>query len=433
MLDIKFILENQDLMKQNIKNRNMVADVDALVSSYETMKSLKQEVEDLRAKSNETAAKMKSATAEERPTLIEQGKNFKAEIASKTETLNEAEAAYQIHMLAMPNIHADGIPIDDTDEGNTRIELFGEIPEYGFEPKDHLELAADLDLIDFEAGATTTGSKFYFLKNEAVILDLALTRYAMDMAIKEGYTPLITPDLARNTVLEGIGFNPRGNESQIYNIDGTDLGLIATSEITVGGMLMDKILNEEELPLKFVALSHCFRREAGSAGQESKGLYRVHQFSKVELFQFTHPAHSHDAHEDIRRLEEKIFTSLGLCFQTVDIATGDLGASAYKKYDLEAWMPGKGENGGFGEITSTSNCLDFQARRLKIRYKDSVSGKNEFVHTLNGTAMPLSRGPVAILEQCQQADGSILIPEALRPYTGFDRIEPKTKKKTQAA
>ncbi len=432
MLDIKFILENQDLMKQNIKNRNMVADVDALVSSYETLKSLKQDVEELRAQSNETASKMKSATPDERPTLIEQGKALKSEIAAKTETLSQAEATYQEHMLSMPNIHAQDIPIGDTDEENTRIELFGEIPSYGFEPKDHLQLASDLDLIDFEAGATTTGSKFYFLKNEAVLLDLALTRYAMDMAIKEGYTPLITPDLARNTVLEGIGFNPRGGESQIYNIDGTDMSLIATSEITVGGMLMDKILNEEELPLKFVALSHCFRREAGSAGQESKGLYRVHQFSKVELFQFTHPAHSHDAHEDIRKLEEKIFSSLGLCFQTVDICTGDLGAPAYKKYDLEAWMPGKGENGGFGEVTSTSNCLDFQSRRLKIRYKDSITGKNEFVHTLNGTAMPLSRGPVAILEQCQQADGSILIPEALRPYTGFDKIEPKAQKKAAA-
>lgn len=425
MLDIKFILDNIDLMKQNIKNRNMSADVDALVSAYEDVKTARAEMEALQAEANENAKAMKSATNETRPALIENGKALKEKIASLNETVQAKDEAYMYHMLTMPNIHADGIPIGKTDKENTQIQIFGDIPEFDFEPKDHLQLMNDLDLIDFESGAKVAASKFYFLKNEAVILDMALTRYAFDMAIKKGYTPLITPDVARENVLEGIGFNPRGAESQIYNIDGTDLSLIATSEITVGGMLQDTILDASELPKKYVALSHCFRREAGGAGQESKGLYRVHQFSKVELFQFTHPDASHAAHEDIRALEEEIFTSLGICFRTIDICTGDLGAPAYKKYDLEAWMPGKGENGDFGEITSTSNCLDFQSRRLKIRFKNPDTGKNEFVHTLNGTAMALSRGPVTIIEQFQQADGSVIIPEALRPYTGFDVIKPK--------
>lgn len=425
MLDIKFILDNIDLMKQNIKNRNMSADVDALVSAYEDVKAARAEMEALQAEANENAKAMKSATNETRPVLIENGKALKEKIASLNETVQAKDEAYMYHMLTMPNIHADGIPIGKTDKENTQIQIFGDIPTFDFEPKDHLQLMNDLDLIDFESGAKVAASKFYFLKNEAVILDMALTRYAFDMAIKKGYTPLITPDVAREDVLEGIGFNPRGAESQIYNIDGTDLSLIATSEITVGGMLKDTILDASELPKKYVALSHCFRREAGGAGQESKGLYRVHQFSKVELFQFTHPDDSHAAHEDIRALEEEIFTSLGICFRTIDICTGDLGAPAYKKYDLEAWMPGKGENGDFGEITSTSNCLDFQSRRLKIRFKNPETGKNDFVHTLNGTAMALSRGPVTIIEQFQQADGSVIIPEALRPYTGFDVIKPK--------
>ncbi len=426
MLDIKFIQDNIDLMKENIANRNMNADVDALLFAYDTYREKRIEVENINAESNQTAKAMKSATPEERSSLIEKGKKLKQDFARENAFLWAYEKQYIEALMTMPNIHADNIPVGKTDKDNTEIERFGTIPEFSFPPKDHLELARDLDLLDFEGGAKVAGSKFYFLKNEAVILDMALTRYAFDMAMKEGYTPLITPDLARESILEGIGFNPRGEESQIYQISDTDLCLIATSEITVGGMLKDTIIDADKLPLKFVALSHCFRREAGASGQESKGLYRVHQFSKVELFQFTKPEDSHKAHEEIRALEEKIFSSLGLCFRTVDICTGDLGAPAYKKYDLEAWMPGKGENGDFGEITSTSNCLDFQARRLKIRFKNPDTGKNEFVHTLNGTAMALSRGPVSILEQFQQEDGSVVIPEALRPYTGFDVIKTKS-------
>lgn len=437
MLDIKFIIDNKDLMKENIQNRNMKADVDALISAYEAVKSKRSAIDEKRARSNEVAASMKGASAEERPALIEEGRALKQEIASLNEELQTLEASYEEHMLAMPNIHAEDIPIGKTDKDNTEIERFGKVPEFSFDPKDHLELMRDLDLIDFESGAKAAGSKFYFLKNQAVILEMALTRFAFDRAIAKGYTPIITPDLAKEDVLSGTGFNPRGNESQIYKIEDMDLGLIATSEIAVGGMLMDRIIKEEELPLKFVAFSHCFRREAGAAGQESKGLYRVHQFSKVELFQFTHPDHSLDAHEEIRALEQDIFKELGIAFRVVDICTGDLGAPAYKKYDLEAWMPGKqnddGNFGDFGEITSTSNCLDFQARRLKIRFKDKASGENRFVHTLNGTAIALSRGLVSLIEQNQREDGSIVIPEALRPYTGFDVIEAPTKRNNKDA
>lgn len=433
MLDIKFIQDNTDLVKQAIKNKNMKADVDALLASYDSLKKLRQDVEMLRSESNQVASAMKSASNDERPALIEKGKDLKQKVADAADGLKASEEKYEALLLQIPNVHDPKIPLGKDDKENVEIFTYGTPTKFSFKPKDHMELATSLDLVDFEAGAAVAGSKFYFLKNEAVLLELALTRYAFDLAIKEGYIPLITPDLARTDVLMGTGYNPRGDESQIYNIEGTDLNLIATSEITVGGMFRDKIFSEDELPLKYVALSHCFRREAGSAGQESKGLYRVHQFSKVELFQFTHPSQSGKAHDDIRALEEKIFSTLEIPFRTVDICSGDLGAPAYKKYDLEAWMPGKGGQGGeYGEITSTSNCTDFQARRLKIRYKDSKTGNNEFVHTLNGTAMALSRGPIALLENFQQEDGSILIPKALQPYTGFDRILPKNKKQKAA-
>ena len=230
------------------------------------------------------------------------------------------------------------------------------------------------------------------------------------------------PDLAKNDILLGTGYNPRGPEAQIYSIEGTDTSLIATAEIPLGGYFKDDIINEEQLPIKFVGLSHCFRREAGTYGRESYGLYRVHQFTKVELFVFASPSQSEAMHEELRRLEERIFTKLGVPFRVVDICTGDLGGPAYRKYDLEAWMWGKGEGrGDWGEVTSASNCTDYQARRLNIRVRHK-DGTIEYLHTLNGTAIALSRGLIAVMENYQQEDGSILVPEVLRPFTGFDRI-----------
>ena len=283
-------------------------------------------------------------------------------------------------------------------------------PEFDFEPKDHVELMETLDLIDFEGGAKVSGQKFYYLKNQAVFLELALAQYAMSLLQKEGFTVHITPDLARHQILDGIGFNPRGAETQIYSIEESDLCLIATAEITLGGLLIDQLLKYEQLPILYAGLSHCYRTEAGAAGRESRGLYRVHQFSKIEMFAFTHPEKSEEMHERMREIEEQIYQDLGIPYQLVNICKGDLGGPAYRKYDLEAWMPGRGE---WGEVTSTSNCTDYQSRRMNIRFKDPDTGNNRFVHMLNGTAIAISRTLIALIENGQQKDGSIKLPACL--------------------
>lgn len=313
------------------------------------------------------------------------------------------------------------IGVDDT----ANLELFKgktPVPQFDFKPLDHVELGEKLDLFDFEAAAQVTGHGFYFLKNEAVLLELALQRYAVDLLIREGFTPTTTPDLARNEILEGTGYIPRGPETQIYSIANTDLSLIATAEITLGGLYAEKILDAEDLPIKLCGISHCFRTEAAAGGRATRGLYRVHQFTKVEMFAFTLPDDSDAMLDHLRDLECRLFDGLGIPYHVVDTATGDLGGPAYRKFDLEAWMPGRG---GYGEVTSTSNCTDFQARRLGIRYKVKGEKGTRFVHTLNGTAIAISRAMIAVLENYQQADGSVVIPEALRPWVGKDRIEPR--------
>jgi seryl-tRNA synthetase len=247
----------------------------------------------------------------------------------------------------------------------------------------------------------------------------------MDILMERGYEPTITPDLARDEALVGTGFIPRGPETQIYSVEDTDLSLIATAEITLAGQHTDGILDEESLPLRYAGLSHCFRTEAGSHGRASRGLYRVHQFTKVEMFAFTTPEQSNELHEEMVEIEERIFQGLGLPYRVVDICTGDLGGAAYRKYDLEAWMPGRD---GFGEVTSTSNTTDYQARRLKVRYRKE-GGRPQLLHTLNGTALAISRALIALLEVYQQEDGSIRVPEVLIPHLGKEDIEPAAQSK----
>jgi seryl-tRNA synthetase len=317
-------------------------------------------------------------------------------------------------MMQIPNLTHPDTPIGKDDSENKEISRWGESTQFDFEPKDHVTLGTTLGTLDFEAGATVAGRGFYYLKNDAALLELALTNYAMDVCIQAGFTPMITPDLARREILEGTGFNPRGAETQIYNIENTDLSLIATAEIPVAGYYRDHTFAAGELdqPKKIVALSHCFRTEAGAYGRESKGLYRVHQFTKVEMFIFCKPEQSAELHEELRTIEERIMQGLKLPYRVVDICTGDMGAAAYRKYDLEAWMPFRND---WGEVTSTSNCTDFQARRLNIKYIDA-NGDKQLVHTLNGTAAAMSRTPLAIMENYQQADGSIAWPEVLTKY-----------------
>ncbi len=273
-------------------------------------------------------------------------------------------------------------------------------------------MGSELDIIDFDSGALVSGQKFYYLKKGGALLELALIQYAMNKLYTKGFVPYLTPDVAKAEILKGIGFNPRGTETNIYSIADSDLCLIATAEITIGGMFSDRVLNENDLPYKIAGFSHCFRTEAGAAGLATKGLYRVHQFSKVEMFVICRPEESENFHKELLAIEEEIYQELKIPYRVLDIASGDLGNPAYKKYDLEAWMPGRHE---YGEITSTSNCTDFQARRLNIRYKD-ITGKNRFVHMLNGTAVAVPRVIIAILENYQQPDGSVIIPDVLQIY-----------------
>ena len=326
----------------------------------------------------------------------------------------------------IPNLSHPKAPIGADDTANLELKRGDTpIPSFDFAPKDHVELGDALDLFDFDAGGKVAGHGFYYLKNEAVILELALQQFVMRMLIDRGFTPVITPDLARTEILQGVGFIPRGPETQIYSIAESDLNLIATAEITLGGMYADTILESEQLPIRLCGVSHCYRTEAGAAGRASRGLYRVHQFTKVEMFAFTHPDDSEETLDEFCSLECDIFDALRIPFRVVDTATGDLGGPAFRKFDLEAWMPGRGDGGAFGEVTSTSNCTDYQARRLDIRFKNRGEKGTHFVHTLNGTAIAISRAMIAILENYQQADGSVQVPEVLRSYVGHEIIRPR--------
>lgn len=422
MIDIKELKTRRDEIKKNIENRYMNVDLDAIIKDQDDRLALLLEVENLRNRRNETAQKMKGKLDNEtRAKYIAEGKAIKDELALKEAELSELDAKFMNEARTIPNYSHPDAPIGKEDKDSLAVKFVGEPTKFSFKAKDHVQLGEELDILDFDKGAKVAGQKFYYIKNKAVILQMALERYAMDIVIKHGFTPFITPDVAKEEILNGIGFNPRGAESNIYTIEGTDTCLVGTAEITLGGYYKDTILNKEDLPIRMTGLSHCFRREAGGAGQYSKGLYRVHQFSKLEMFIYCLPEESDSFHQEILSIEEEIFSGLGLPYRIVDTATGDLGAPAYRKFDIEAWMPGRGDEGEYGEVTSTSNCTDYQARSLNIRYRDD-DGKIKFVHMLNGTAVALSRAMVAVLENYQNEDGSVTVPPVLVPYTGFDKI-----------
>jgi seryl-tRNA synthetase len=423
MLDFKFIKDNLDAVRENIKNRNVSADPEKVVTLYDQRNAVIQELEELRRQRNENASKMKGKLEPEvRQGLIEEGKALKEKIAAVEERMDALLKELQAVAVLIPNMAHPEAPVGKEDKDNLEILRSGDVPSFAFKAKDHVELAEAMDLVDFENAARVSGSKFYYLKNEAVLLELALTRYALDVLQKHGFTLTITPDIAREEIVEGVGFNPRGEESNIYALEGTGTCLVGTAEITLGGYYAGQMVDLSKGPILMAGVSHCFRREAGAAGQYSKGLYRVHQFTKIEMFAYCKPGESDDLLMKLRSIEEEIFNGLGIPFRVVDTCTGDLGGPAYRKFDLEAWMPGRGDEGDWGEVTSTSNCTDYQARRLGIRFKDE-DGKNRYAHTLNGTAIAVSRGIIALLENFQQEDGSIRIPDALVPYTGFSEIK----------
>ena len=422
MIDIKDIRTKYSEIESNIKNRYMNVDLQKIAADMERRSELLQKAEALRARRNETAAKMKGKLdPETRNQLIAEGKAIKDELAAAEAELDEVERIFQAEVRTIPNYASPEAPVGKEDKDSLAVKFYGEPTKFSFKAKDHVELGEALDILDFDSGAKVSGQKFYYIKNQGVILQMALERYAMDIVLRHGFTPFITPDIAKEEILQGIGFNPRGAESNIYTLEGTGTCLVGTAEITLGGYYSGQILDKSSLPIKMTGLSHCFRREAGGAGQYSKGLYRVHQFSKLEMFIYCLPEESDSFHKEILSIEEEIFQGLGLPYRIVDTATGDLGAPAYRKFDIEAWMPGRGDEGEYGEVTSTSNCTDYQARSLNIRYRDD-DGKVKFVHMLNGTAVALSRAIVAIMENYQNEDGTITIPPVLVPYCSFDKI-----------
>ena len=423
MLDINFIRENADYMKDVVKKRNMKCDIDGLLAVYAEYKQVNIEIEEINHQINQNTKQMKACTSQtEREECISKGRQLKESLKDLTANYDELKLKYEALMLTVPNTMAEDTPIGEDDSGNVEVYKYGEPTKFDFAPKSHIELGKELDLIDIERASKVAGSKFYYLKNELVVLQMALENFVVRKLSQKGFTPILTPDLAKTSILLGSGFNPRGEESNIYKLEELDLNLIATAEITIGGYHAGEQFDYTELPKKYVGISHCFRREAGAPGKLDSGLYRVHQFTKVEMYQFTTVEQGETALQELLGIEKEIFEELGIPYHVVRICSGDMGAPGYKKYDIEAWMPCRGESGAYGEVTSVGNFRTFQSRRLNITYIDA-EGKKQYVNTLNGTAIALTRVLLAIMENYQQADGSILIPEVLREFTGFDVIK----------
>lgn len=419
MLDIDFIKENLDRVKADTKNRGIEVNFEKLLELDETRRAIIQDLQQMKEERNERSGGGKPSEEE-----IKELRQLSNDIDELETSLDKIKKEYVYLLKQVPNITDPDSPVGSEENFNV-LEKNKNPKTFNFEPKTHLELMRDLDLVDFERGAKVTGSDFYFTKKDLVELNEAVIQYASDIVQNYDFQLMETPDMAKNDMIENAGFNPRGEESQIYNIEDTDFSLVGTAEITVLGYHSDEIIDLEGGPKKYAAISHCFRREAGAYGKSSKGLYRVHQFKKLELFVFCKPEESGALHKELLEIEKEICDGLELPYRVIDIATEDLGAPAYKKFDIESWMTMKGDEdnqGDYGEITSCSNCTDYQARRANIRYKNDEE-ENEFVHTLNGTAVVSSRIPIAIFENFQQEDGSIEIPEALQNYIGKERIE----------
>jgi seryl-tRNA synthetase len=409
MVDINLIRENRDKVKAGVAAKEYDASiVDKVLALDKEKRELQTQIQRLQSESNK-AAKNRD---------IELGKSIKQQLKTLEPKLDKKALELQTELNKIPNLPFDDVPKGKGEHDNKEIKKWGEVPKFDFEPKNHLELGEELGILDFENGAKVAGSQFYYLKGDAVRLELSLLQFGVEKLSAKGYLPLITPDLAKSRYYLGTGYQPKGDEAQIYEIDGEDLGLIATAEVTMAGLHADEILKESDLPQKFAAISHCFRKEAGAYGKYSKGLYRVHQFTKLEMFVYCTPEQSTDMHQEILSIEEELVQALGIPYRVLEMCTGDLGAIAAKKYDLEAWMPGRGD---YGEITSTSNTTDYQARNLNIRYR-TPEGKNEYLNMLNGTALVMSRIPIAILENFQQKDGSVLIPKVLQKWMGKESI-----------
>ena len=410
MLDIRYIRENADRVQESAKNKgyNDVS-IARLLDTDEQRRQLQQQVDELRTRRNEIAGQMKGGKPA--PELIEQGRALKEELAKLESDLRDVEADFQAQMDAVPNITLDDVPLGG-EADSVEIKTWGDKRQSA---SDHLDFATGRGWLDFERGAKVAGTKFYYIKGDLMLLENAIYQYALNLLISKGFTPMTVPHMVSGRVARGSGFAPKSDkESNEYFIDGEDVMLIGTAEAPLTGFHADEIIDEKDLPLLYAGYSPCYRKEAGAAGKFSRGLFRVHQFNKLEMYIFCTPEQSVQMHEKILSIEEEIWQNLGVPYHVVNIAAGDLGAPAAKKYDIEYWSPVDNQ---YRELTSCSNCTDFQARNLNIRVHRS-DGSLQVLHTLNGTAVSLARSLVAIIENYQTDDGKLRVPEVLRPYLG---------------
>jgi seryl-tRNA synthetase len=409
MLDIKYIRENPEKVQSSANKKGYTVSVAELLKLDEARRSASQRADALREKRNAIAGQMKGGKPS--PELIEQGKVVKEELASVEAEFGKIDTQYQAVLHAVPNIIFDDVP-EGGEEDSVEVKRWGEQKTGAI---DHLDYATSRDWVDFERGAKVAGAKFYYLKGDLALLESAIIRYATDVVIAHGFTYMTVPHMVNSRIAEGSGFAPRGDaEGNEYFIEGQDLTMIGTAEAPLTGYHADEIINEERLPLLYAGLSPCYRHEAGAAGKHTRGLFRVHQFNKLEMYAFSLPEQSQEMHEKILAIEEEIWQALGVSYQVINIAAGDLGAPAAKKYDIQYWSP---VDEKYRELTSCSNCTDFQARNLNIRARRK-DGSVEVLHTLNGTAVSLARSLVVILENYQNEDGTLTVPEVLQPYMG---------------
>lgn len=410
MLDIRYVRQNPDLVQRNAEEKGYKnVNIQEVLALDTARRDLQAKADELREKRNTIAASMKGGKPS--PELIEEGKAIKDELATLETELRAAEEAFATAFNWLPNMMQPDVPMGG-EEDSVEIKTWGEKTEGGV---DHLDFATKRDWVDFERGAKVAGAKFYYLKGDLALLENAITQYALQFLLSKGFTFMTVPHMVNSSVATGTGFAPRSSDqNDEYFIEGEDLSLIATAEMPLTGYHADEIIDEADLPLFYAGLSPSYRKEAGTYGKHTRGLFRVHQFNKLEMYAYTLPEQSVEVHDKLLGFEEELWQSLGIPYHIINIAAGDLGAPASKKYDLEYWSP---IDGKYRELTSCSNCTDFQARNLNIRVRRS-DGSVETVHTLNGTAVSLARSLVAVIEHYQNADGTLRVPEVLRPYLG---------------
>jgi seryl-tRNA synthetase len=401
-------------VKAALARRGAAAEVEELASLDRRRRELLPQIEERRAEQNrvsEEIAEAKRAGADAGQTIARM-RDLATEIKRLEGELRGVEERIERLLAELPNLPDPSAPEGETEEEAELVRQVGELPSHDFAPRDHLDLGVALDVIDMETAATASGSRFAYLKRELVLIELALVQHAMAKLAGYGFVPVVPPVLVREEPLFWTGFLPT-DRAQIYELADDDLFLVGTSEVSLAALEHDTILDEADLPLRYAGFSTCFRREAGAAGRDTRGIFRVHQFDKVEMFTFVHPGTSQDEHERLLAIEEEILKELEIPYRVVNVAAGDLGASAAKKYDCEAWLPGQGR---YREITSCSNTTDYQARRLRCRFRPEGGGSPQPVHTLNGTAVAVGRTLIAIMENFQRADGSVGVPEVLQRF-----------------